>query len=429
MPSRIENSTLAVYEAAYYGIPCIASDRGGTPELIAPEHREQVLTDPHPAALADKLEEALYKGGFVPRPSFKNDQNLSVWLKFHGAMGAHVQDLEQKGEEKGKSTLPKVSICVVAEDDNEYFEELVTAIEDQMDGECAEFVMVTNVNSPKKTLRRLENIQRKQGASCIIEQCEDLGEQRAQNTAALKANGELLVFLKTGTLLKPDYIKVLRRAAASSDADIFGCFYERVRQVDDIKKEGGTQCVVFTGDHSNAFFRQDYMSPVVAIRRQAFQELGGFSEDYMIPGAANELVSNAQLRNFSVETIPVSIAWYVEEYAVRKRLNLKAERYRSIRPFLDMAPHCYKRILMSAQGASGGESTGGDGGMNAIRDPISSLEEQAREAADEAGDSPKFWRLGWKIYFFNIRVFLKVVSFQAVVFKRLVRLKKKISRR
>ena len=63
MPSVIENSSMAVYEATMCRIPFIASLSGGTPELVAIDDREKVLCESHPIPLAKKIAESLSDGG------------------------------------------------------------------------------------------------------------------------------------------------------------------------------------------------------------------------------------------------------------------------------------------------------------------------------------------------------------------------------
>ena len=63
MPSLIENSSLAVYEALICKVPFIASDSGGTPELVDPADHPYVLCAAHPVPLADRLALALERGG------------------------------------------------------------------------------------------------------------------------------------------------------------------------------------------------------------------------------------------------------------------------------------------------------------------------------------------------------------------------------
>jgi glycosyltransferase involved in cell wall biosynthesis len=89
MPSLIENSTMAVYEALEKQVPFIATAVGGTPELIHPDDHGQALVEPTSSAIADRLETALAEGMVIPRSSFSNDENLQIWFDFH----YHLADL------------------------------------------------------------------------------------------------------------------------------------------------------------------------------------------------------------------------------------------------------------------------------------------------------------------------------------------------
>ncbi|HZV04605.1 MAG TPA: glycosyltransferase family 4 protein [Gemmataceae bacterium] len=83
MPSLIENSSIAVYEALLAHLPFVASDVGGTPELVAAQDQAEVLVEPHAESLARKLDRALRHGALVPHPSFDNGENLKTWTDFH----------------------------------------------------------------------------------------------------------------------------------------------------------------------------------------------------------------------------------------------------------------------------------------------------------------------------------------------------------
>jgi glycosyltransferase involved in cell wall biosynthesis len=92
MPSVIENSSMAIYEAAICGVPCIASDVGGNTELILRDDWPHIFCKPHPLDLGDKLAEALAIGGYVPRPSFDNTVNLDVWRAFHDSLARGLRE-------------------------------------------------------------------------------------------------------------------------------------------------------------------------------------------------------------------------------------------------------------------------------------------------------------------------------------------------
>lgn len=83
MPSLLENSPYAVAECIEHGIPFLAADVGGTPELVAPEDRSRVLCRPTPVDLAAALERALASptGIESARPARAPDESLAAWLE------------------------------------------------------------------------------------------------------------------------------------------------------------------------------------------------------------------------------------------------------------------------------------------------------------------------------------------------------------
>jgi glycosyltransferase involved in cell wall biosynthesis len=81
MPSLLENSPYAVAECIEHGIPFLAADVGGTPELVAPADRARVLHPPTPDAFARALERALVHGVEPARPAQPPQESLAAWLE------------------------------------------------------------------------------------------------------------------------------------------------------------------------------------------------------------------------------------------------------------------------------------------------------------------------------------------------------------
>jgi glycosyltransferase involved in cell wall biosynthesis len=80
MPSLLENSPYAVAECLEHGVPFLAADVGGTPELVAEEDRARVLHAPTPDAFAAALGQALGNGLMPARPARAPEDALASWL-------------------------------------------------------------------------------------------------------------------------------------------------------------------------------------------------------------------------------------------------------------------------------------------------------------------------------------------------------------
>jgi glycosyltransferase involved in cell wall biosynthesis len=80
MPSLLENSPYAVAECIEHGIPFVAANVGGTPELVAAEDRSRVLRAPIPEEFAAALQDALAEGVEPARPARSPQDSLTAWV-------------------------------------------------------------------------------------------------------------------------------------------------------------------------------------------------------------------------------------------------------------------------------------------------------------------------------------------------------------
>jgi glycosyltransferase involved in cell wall biosynthesis len=108
IPSLAENSPCVVVECLALGLPFLASDSGGTAELIAPEDHACCLFAPDPAALAEKLAGALRDGAASARLAVPQREARRQWL------GLLQGELPQAPAALGhKLATALVSVCLV----------------------------------------------------------------------------------------------------------------------------------------------------------------------------------------------------------------------------------------------------------------------------------------------------------------------------
>jgi glycosyltransferase involved in cell wall biosynthesis len=82
LPSIMENSAYTVMECLTMGIPMVASDVGGTSELVHPDDVDKVLTIPTPKPLAKRIREILREGLRPGRPKVWTDVD-KTWVVWH----------------------------------------------------------------------------------------------------------------------------------------------------------------------------------------------------------------------------------------------------------------------------------------------------------------------------------------------------------
>jgi len=80
MPSRAENSPCVVAECLLAGVPFVATDSGGTAELIAESDRARALCAATPESLAEKIAAALDEGASVADMAVAQPESRRAWL-------------------------------------------------------------------------------------------------------------------------------------------------------------------------------------------------------------------------------------------------------------------------------------------------------------------------------------------------------------
>jgi glycosyltransferase involved in cell wall biosynthesis len=130
MPSLQENSPNTVYECLEYGIPFIASNVGGAPELIAPEDHARVLFEPTAEGVAAALRKVLEEG-VVPTPA-RRAQGRSVSAE----RWAEVLGMRRNGRPAGAAVDPheKVDVVVVERDSPELVSRCLSSLKRQTYG-------------------------------------------------------------------------------------------------------------------------------------------------------------------------------------------------------------------------------------------------------------------------------------------------------
>ena len=102
MPSLQENSPNTIYECLEHGIPFIASNVGGVPELIAPGDRARVLFEPTSEGVEAALRRVLEQG-VVPapaRPAVEPSASFERWADVLTMRPSRHPIVERDGEER-----------------------------------------------------------------------------------------------------------------------------------------------------------------------------------------------------------------------------------------------------------------------------------------------------------------------------------------
>ena len=349
MPSTIENSSLAVYEAAICGIPFIASASGGTPELVAAADHEPVLCEAHPIPLADKIAEALKLGGYVAHPSFDNNEILEQWRRFHLDLGRGLLERLLLNAQGGPELLSTVSVCIYHTGGPEALRTTLQSIKDQ--DHPPEEVLIAVDTDDVASLEEARSIAETLGVPVVVVPAFDLDAGLSFNLLAEQARGDFLLFLWAGSTLRPMALRALTKVAASSNAELVNYFFRVTHPGDQSAKDYLSAIVL--GNIAQSFFRTDVTAVPLLVRRRTFAELGGFTSDYRVLAHDHELVAKAQISGVHCETALLELgtvpAWD-EEWLKVKCYDQSVALFRAIRPELAAAPLALRELLLMAKG-------------------------------------------------------------------------------
>jgi O-antigen biosynthesis protein len=345
MPSLMDNSPLAVQECLLAGVPFLATDIGGIPEMIRPEDRAEVLFAPRPAALADRLERVLRQGVAIPGPAVDERESRRSWLDWHHSLPRYEQ---VRTVESSASVRPLVSVCVSHHNRPHYLAQALDSLRAQ-DYPCFDVLVVDDGSTHPVALAYLASLD---SEFCdrgwqIIRQA-NLYPGAARNNAARHARGEYLLFMDDDNLLKPDAISRFVEVAQTTGADILTCFADVFHGHEaPLPRQKPDYRWLHLGDSLSVGTFYNCLGDTNAIvRRDTFFALGGFTEEFGHNHEDKELFTRAVLRGNRLEVIPEALYWYRED---PKGINLSSDPYlnnmHGLRPYREVLPPSMEHVL------------------------------------------------------------------------------------
>ncbi len=367
MPSIIENSSLALYEALFHRVPFIASDVGGNAELVHPDDRDVVLVEPHPAKLWRKLAAALSEGAHVPRAAFDNSDNLRMWSGFH----ARMSELVHAGEARraypvakpASEATPRVCACIVHRDAADRLHETLSALGRQTHPDL-DVIVVDDDSTDPEALAALDLLT---GAFAekgwrLVRSDDRLGYAACQNLAARYSEADYLLLMDLDNLPKPDAVERLASVASATGAAMVTSFYEQSAPAEAIPNDTPLgprpepQPAILSApigpDPAMAFYRSPCGDCDLLVSRDVFQRLGGLASEYQVEGDLQEFATRAFLGGHRVEVVPLPLYRRREPQAAQRHSGeaFDAEPVRSLKAYVDSAPLALRNILWSARG-------------------------------------------------------------------------------
>lgn len=345
VPSLLDNSPFTIYECLAERIPFICSDRGGTAELIHEIDRRQVVISVHPTKLAKQLRQIIARGTIIARPSFDFQQNLETWAQWHLAIKTHPPVKKEKNSHllgvSFQTKYPLVSICVAHFNRPKELSQAIASIEQQTYANYEVILVDDGSDDPEAIayLNALEDPFAERGWKIVRQENLYLGAVR--NTGVRHAKGEYVLLMDDDNCAKPHELEVFVQAAQHSGADILTCFADLFEGEETPDPSLVKERMTPIGDClSYGLFANCYGDSNSLIKRNVFEKIGGFTEDYGVGLDDQDFFSRAILHGAQLFVIPEALYWYrISKTRLRSlHTDANAGSWRVFRAYMENIP-------------------------------------------------------------------------------------------
>jgi O-antigen biosynthesis protein len=361
--SLSDNYPNTVLECVGAGIPLLASNVGGIPEIINSADLENVVFEPRPDALAEGIRRALKDGAFSARPSASFADTERKWVNWHSSLldtPKNDRPVRPVRKARRESIFPQVSVCFAYNVREKGAEATLNSLK-QQDYPHLEIILVECGSEESSSSSWSSDSDNFKGHVLrrIRRRSSEIGAGR--NAGVSEAKGEYVFFVDDHTVLSaPNAISVFVQVAQRVDADILtsaisfflgssnGSFDNRLEH---------SRRPFLGGDAATGAFVNCFGSTNGLIRRDAFDAVGGFSNEAASTLDDWELFSKAALMGMRIETMPEVFVWHREDQDRESLVHSLVNAVRSARPYTipgrKVAPHVEQtlsRVLQFGQG-------------------------------------------------------------------------------
>ena len=305
--SLADNFPNTALECVGAGVPLLVSNVEGIPEIIDPADRENVCFEPQPDVLAERIRGALEHGAFSARPSASFADTEGNWVRWHAGLSNRAKNEQPARKERAagrESIFPLVSVCF-AYNVREKGAEATLASLKQQDYPHLE-IIVAECGSEGSTgskasygrlgdheLRRLSARKRDgRGQKCSSARGKRrIPVLRRRSHAVVGAQRDLV------------FVQVAQRVDADILTSAISFFLGSSNGASDNRLEHSRRPFL-GGDAATGAFVNCFGSTNALVRRDAFDTVGGFSDEAVSTLDDWELLSKAALAGLRIETMP-----------------------------------------------------------------------------------------------------------------------------
>lgn len=328
IPSYIDNSPSVVYECIEDRVPFLASNAGGTGELVAEADRPATLFDPTPLSLATALRPLVEGRELRPpaRPAFSGSASLAAWKPLLAPPPEPVPVA---------AGSPLVSVVIVHYNQAHLIRSTIESVAAQ-DYENLEIILVDDGSSDPEAVAVLNELEAHDwGHSFRLVRQQNRYLGAARNAGAQHAAGEYVAYVDDDDSVDPAYLRSMVTAATATGADAVTVAIHAIEADDRGQVVPNPEETVwcFLGDAPQLGTMDNVFGGAAALyRKDVLVGAGGFFEHHGVGHEDWEMLARLSLSGARVVSVPEPLY----RYRVRPKSMLRSTSvYANMQPVFE----------------------------------------------------------------------------------------------
>lgn len=210
MPSILDNAPMVVIECLHYGIPILASNSSGIPELM----NKQNLFDPNVKSLKNKLVHLLKSNLIIEQKQYNT-------IEYHEKFIDYIKNTEISRKYNKKYTN-NIDVCIPFYNHSNYIENVLIQLIQQT--KLPNHIYIINDGSDEKNTKQLyeivSNIKNQYRISISIIDQNNQGPGHARNQVIKYSQSDYIVFFDSDNIPYSNFIEQLYSSIMYSDYDV-----------------------------------------------------------------------------------------------------------------------------------------------------------------------------------------------------------------